>query len=317
MRLKELYEIIIKKGIEFDPRGQELVRKRLHKTNVEYGKLSDKEKKEFDAESLINPYSDTRILYGDPKKEIKKILVGIDMEVGELVLADRLNANKAKIDLVMAHHPEGGALAGLYQVMNIQAGILNKAGVSINIAEGIMRERIGEVERGILPVNHTRSVDAARLLDIPFMCCHTPGDNCVTTYLTRLMEKKGPDTAGDVIGILKEIPEYKDAASHKAGPKMIKGDKDAQAGKIFVDMTGGTEGSKDMVEKLVSAGIGTIICMHFSERHLEKAKGQHVNIVVAGHISSDNLGINIMLDEVEKREKITVVECSGFRRIKR
>ncbi len=317
MKLKELYELIIKKGIEFDPRGQELVHKKLHKINVEYGKLGEKEKKEFDSDSLTNPYSDTRILYGDPKKEVKKIFVGIDIEVGELVLADRLNEKKAKIDLVMAHHPEGGALAGLYQVMNIQSDILNKAGVSVNVAEGIMRERISEVERGLLPINHTRSVDAARLLEIPFLCCHTPGDNCVTTYLTRLMEKREPDTVGDILEMLKEIPEYKDAAAHKAGPKVVKGDKCAKAGNCFVDMTGGTEGSRDMVEKLVSAGVGTIICMHFSERHLEKAKSEHVNIIIAGHMSSDNLGLNIMLDEIEKKEKLNIVEGSGFRRFKR
>jgi len=317
MKLKELYELIVKKGIEFDPRGREVVQKALSQINREYGKLDEKDRKEFDTEGLTNPYADTRILWGGPDTRVRKIMVGVDMEVGELILADRLNEKKEKIDLVMAHHPEGRALAGLYQVMNIQADILNKVGVSITVAEGLMKERINEVERAILPINHTRCVDAARLLGIPFMCCHTPADNCVTTHLTGLMEKKRPETAGDVVEILKEIPEYHDAVRQKAGPRIIKGDKNSKAGKVFVDMTGGTEGSKDIFEKLTQAGVGTLVCMHLSEQHFEKAKKEFINIVIAGHIASDNVGLNLILDEIEKKEKLTVVGCSGFKRIKR
>lgn len=317
MRLKELYEMIVKKGIEFDPRGQEVVKKELDKAGRDYRKLSEKDKKEFDLESLVNPYPDSRILYGDPNGQVRNILIGIDMEVGELILADRLNEKNKKIDLVMAHHPEGRALAGLYQVMHIQTDILSNIGVSINVAEGLMRERIREVERAILPINHTRSVDAARLLDIPFMCCHTPADNCVATYLTELIKKKKPDTVGDVVEILKEIPEYMDAAKEKAGPRVIKGDKDSRAGKVFIDMTGGTEGSKDIFEKLSQAGVGTLVCMHLSEQHFEKAKKEHMNIIIAGHIASDTVGLNLMLDEVEKKGKFNIITCSGFKRVKR
>lgn len=317
MKLKELYETIVKKGMEFDPRGQETVKKELEKANRDYKKLGEKEKKEFDVEGLTNPYPDSRILYGDPETEVKNILAGIDMEVGELLLADRLNEKNKKIDLVMAHHPEGRALAGLYQVMHIQTDILNKLGVSINVAEGLMGERIKEVERALLPANHLRSIDAARLLDIPFMCCHTPADNCVTTYLTELMKKKAPEFVGDVVDILKEIPEYAEATREKAGPRIIKGEKGSRAGKVFIDMTGGTEGSKDIFEKLSQAGVGTLVCMHLSEHHFEKAKKEHINIIIAGHIASDTLGLNLMLDEIEKKVKLNVTPCSGFKRTKR
>jgi len=327
MKLKELYDTIIKKGIEFDPRGREAVEKELEKVNQEYKKLSENEKKEFDLEGLKNPYADTRILYGDPNREVKNILIGVDMEVGELLLADRLNDKKLsrgtpasgikKIDLVMAHHPEGRALAGLYQVMNVQTDILNKIGVPIAAAEGLMKERISEVQRSIAPINHYRSVDAARLLDMPFMCCHTPADNCVTTYLTKMVERKKPETAGDVVKILKEAPEYKDASAKNAGPRIIKGDKNAKAGKVFVDMTGGTEGSKDIFVKLSQAGVGTLVCMHLSEQHFTMAKKEFINIIIAGHIASDTVGLNLMLDEIQKKGKLNIMSCSGFRRIER
>ena len=45
----------------------------------------------------------------------------------------------------------------------------------------------------------------------------------------------------------------------------------------------------------------------------------HLNIVLAGHISSDNLGLNLLFDKLEKKfvQKLEFVECSGFRRFRR
>jgi len=317
MKLKELYKLIVKKGMEFDPRGRAAVSKTLANARKEYSKLSKTEKKEFDTEALVNPYADTRILYGDQNKEIKKIIIGIDMEVGELLLADRLNEKGEGIDLVVAHHPEGRALAGLYKVMHIQTDLLNQAGISLKAAESLMKERIEEVERALLPANHSRAVDVARLLGMPFMCCHTPGDNCVTTYLTKLMGQKKPKTAGDVVDILKGVPEYREALVQKAGPRLICGEKTAKAGKVFVDMTGGTEGSKNIFARLSQAGIGTLVCMHLSEEHFKRAKAEFINVIIAGHIASDTLGLNLMLDEIGKKEKLDVISCSGFKRVPR
>ncbi len=53
-----------------------------------------------------------------------------------------------------------------------------------------------------------------------------------------------------------------------------------------------------------------------SEEHRKEAEKSHINVVVAGHISSDSLGMNLMLDELEKRG-IEVVACSGLTRVKR
>jgi putative NIF3 family GTP cyclohydrolase 1 type 2 len=217
----------------------------------------------------------------------------------------------------MAHHPEGRALAGFYKVMEMQADIIANLGVNTVKAEKLLEERIQKVSRSVLPVNHTRAVDAAKLLDIPFMCCHTPADNHVATYLQKLMDKKKPRRISDIIKILLEIPEDQQASKIGAGPTIINGSAKSLAGKVFIDMTGGTEGSKEIFKNLSDAGIGTIVGMHFSEDHLKKAKEEKVNMVIAGHISSDTLGLNLLLDKVEKRNKIKVECCSGFFRIKR
>ncbi|MEJ5226751.1 NGG1p interacting factor NIF3 [Thermodesulfovibrio sp.] len=317
MKLKDFYKKAIKIGIENDPRGKEAVIRELEKRKKDYESLSEKKKEFFDLESLENPYSDSRILFGTGEEEIRTVIAGIDMEVGEIVLADSLRKNGTPIDLVLSHHPEGSAYARLYAVMYMQADILGRFGVPINVAESLMDKRIKEVERRLMPVNHTRAVDAARLLNIPFMCLHTPSDNMVATYLQRLFDEKKPYTLDDVIEILLEIPEYKEGEKNNAGPKILLGSKDRKAGKIFVDMTGGTEGAKDIFHSMALSGINTVVCMHLSEDHRKEAEKNHMNIIIAGHIASDNLGLNLLLDKVLEGEDIKILECSGFKRVVR
>lgn len=315
MKLREIYELAVELGKKYDVRGDSL-HKILEDKEKEYEKLSEEEKEIYDAENLVNPFSDTRILVGTGEEEIKTILCGIDMETGEILLADRLRQKGHKIDLVLSHHPEGIAYAALHDVMHLQEDMLQKFGVPINIAEGIMAGRISEVERNIMPVNHQRAVDAARLLDLPFMCVHSPADNLVNNYLENILEQRKPQTVGDILDILSDIEEYKKAKEMKAGPKVIVGDKKRRAGKILVKMTGGTSGAVEAYARLAQAGVGTIICMHMPDKHRQAAKENHINVVIAGHMASDSLGMNLFLDELEK-EGINIIPCSGLIRVKR
>ena len=318
MRLKSIYDLAVKKGIKKDPRKRSDVKKVLDEARKEYRKSKGADRKAFDIERLKNPYADTRILYGDPDKDIRTVLVGIDMEGPELLLADRLNeTGRMSIDLVMAHHPEGVAWARLYDVMGLQANVLDKFGIPLEIGEDLLKERAGEVARALAPANHFRSIDIARLLDIPFMCIHTPADNHVAGYLQNLFDKAKPKKLSNVVNLLKRIPEYADGLKKCAGPKILIGEPDKAAGKIFVDMTGGTEGPKKAYARLSQAGVGTIVAMHLSEDHFKCVKDEHINIVIAGHIASDALGLNLLLDEIEKAGSLNIIPCSGFVRVKR
>ena len=317
MKLIDIYNLAIKKGIAKDPRSSREIKEALGKEKGIYRKLKGADKKAFDTERLRNPYAYTRILYGAPGKDIKKIIVGIDMESPEIVAVDRLNERGAGIDLVMAHHPEGAAWARFYDVMHLQVAMLKKFGIPQKVAEALLEERIGEVERAVSPANHLRSVDVAKLLDIPFMCVHTPADNHVADYLQRLFDRKKPKKLSQVVSMLKAIPEYADGMKKNAGPGILIGKPDSDAGRVFVDMTGGTEGSRKVFGRLSQAGVGTIVAMHLSEGHFKAAKDEHINVVIAGHIASDTLGLNLILDQIEKTEKLDIVPCSGFVRIER
>jgi len=317
MKLKAFYEKIIELGRAKDPRGKTEVDQELGERKKAYEGLKGRKKEFFDTESLKNPYADTRILHGDPDTEIKTIMLGIDIEGPELLLADHLRRQGRGPDLVMSHHPEGHALARLADVMGMQAVIAFRHGVPINVAEDLMRSRISEIDRRVAPGNHYRSVDFARILDIPLMCAHTPADNHVASHLQEMFDREKPRLVKDVLDLLYGYEEYLTGARRGSPPQVFVGDENRRAGRIYVDMTGGTEGSAQIYEKLSIAGIGTIVGMHISEDHRKKAEENHVNVVIAGHIASDTLGLNLLLDEICANEPLDVMECSGFVRVDR
>ena len=313
MTIKQIFDLAIKMGVDSDLRGRTAVLKMLKRKKEQYEKLNKEQKEEFDLETLTNPYLDSRIHFDSGKTPVKKILAGIDMESGEVLLADKLD----NIDLVLAHHPRGKALTDLADVMHLQAEVYAQYGVPINVAEAIQKTRIEEVSRGVNPINHYRPIDTARLIGKSYINVHTPCDNLVANFLKKKITAAKPEYVGEILKLLKEIPEYKEAIKLGAGPRLFAGHPENHCGKVAVtEITGGTEPSAKIYEKLSQAGVGTIIGMHQSEEHKKEAEAAHINVIIAGHMSSDSVGMNLFLDELEKRG-IEIIPCSGLIRVKR
>lgn len=327
MTIQQIYDLAIEMAIKADPRGTEKVKKHLQKQKEKYKELSEKKKKYFDPESLKNPYSDSRILSGDPKTEVKKLLAGIDAESAEVLLADRLNhppkgqrssveGSGLGIDLLIAHHPDGHALASLYEVMDIQIDMFEEAGVPANVAHALFEERKSEVQRRFYPLNHARTVDTARLLDIPLLALHTIWDNMGNDFMQKHIAKRTYDTVGEVLDRINEIPEFTEAIKGKNGPIIVSGSEDRRAGKVVVGFTGGTNPSKELYIEMAKAGVGTIVEMHVGEEAVKELRKLHINVIDCGHMAADSIGANLFLDELEKRG-VESVACSGLIRIKR
>jgi putative NIF3 family GTP cyclohydrolase 1 type 2 len=313
MKTRDIHNLSVQLGIDADFRGKDGVQKLLSEKKARYQRLSLREQDEFDKESLENPYLDSGICHIAEDKEIKRVLVGIDIGPSEIMLAKQLG----NIDLVIGHHPIGKGLAQLADVMDLQADVYNYYGVPINVAEGLMREKISEVARGVSAYNHQRPVDTAKLLGINVITAHTPTDNLAAKFLKNFVESRKFDKVGDIVDALKELPEYREAMKIGVGPTLFTGAPENRCGKIaLTEITGGTEGSSKLYEKLAQAGIGTVIGMHLAEEHKKKAEAAHINVVIAGHMSSDSLGMNLLIDELEK-QGIEVVACSGFTRFSR
>jgi len=316
VKLREIYETAVRMGIDADPRGRRKVERSLEQAKKSYEDLPDYLKEVFDKEELTNPYADTRIYVGADDTEVKTLIGGIDMNVGEVLLTERLREKGTAIDAIFTHHPEGMALTKLDKVMAMQAEIWEEFGVPINIGEAMMDERRTEVKRRFMPVNADQAIDAARLLEIPFFSAHTPTDNLVVAYLSKFLAEREPLLIEDVRKALFEVPEYKEAARRGAGPHIGEGAGGKRAGKVYVDMTGGTEGPVKIMEKLADKGVGTVVGMHLGPELWKEAEKHHIHVVIAGHISSDSVGINLFMDELE-RKGVSVIPTSGLIRVRR
>ncbi len=137
MKIQEIYNLAIEMGKNSDLRGHKRVEKNLVRLKEKYEKMDQEAKTDFDQERLKNPYSDTRVHF-DSGKDIKKIMTGIDIEVGELLLADKIGG----IDMVLSHHPLGSALAFLDDVMHLQEEVLELYGVPINLSQVLCKEKM-------------------------------------------------------------------------------------------------------------------------------------------------------------------------------
>lgn len=317
MTIWEIYEAAVAAGVAKDPRGADGIERILSATRKAWEELPEARRWEFDEESLRNPFADTRVLNGDADQPVKCILAGIDMEVGEMLLADRLRQRGRAIDLVLAHHPLGRALADLEAVMPVQADIWRRFGVPINYGEAVMSERMREIRRAFHASNNEAALDVARLLDLPVMTCHTPADNCVQAYLqSRCDDLDKNATLDDLLAMLKGIPEYQEAVRRGSGPILFNGEGTRRCGKVMVDMTGGTSGPKESIRRLGDAGVGTILGMHMSDEHRRVAEEAHVNVIVAGHHASDSLGMNLIMDTFQ-RSGVEIIPCSGLIRVSR
>ncbi|MHA1909456.1 MAG: hypothetical protein ACW98Y_19315, partial [Candidatus Thorarchaeota archaeon] len=311
MKLGQIYKMIVDMGIDADPRGKEKVDKVLEKSKKALEKLEGKKKELADTDVTWNPYTDCRLLYGDEDREITSVLAGIDISPGEIVLADRLADKGDSIDLVFAHHPHGIGTSNLDFVMRLQPEQWAQIGVPIAQAESAMAPRLKEVHFLTKARNHTQSTDAARLLDMAFLCAHTPADSIGYQFLTKYLDDENPDTLGDLLEALLEIPEYQEAEKVGAGPEILVGNSSGSCGQKTVFFTGGTSANPRSLELLARAGVSTIVTMHMNDSMKKQAEKEGLYIVIAGHDSSDSIGMNIILDELENKGLKTYA-CSGL-----
>lgn len=316
MLLKELYDLAVTMGIKADPRGSRGVSQYLSHVKKQYVELPSKKREMFDKESLTNPYSDTRILYGNPNKQIKSVLVGIDAEEAEILLADRLSEKGRRVDAVITHHPAAHAITALHEVMDIQIDMFAAAGVPENVAHSLFDIRKEAVQRRFSPTNHSRAVDAARLLEVPLMSAHTPWDNMGYQFMTKHINAKTYYNVDELLERILEIPEFAEAAKGKAGPLIVSGSGSKRTGRIIVGFTGGTNPSKELYVELAKAGVGTLVEMHLPEEVVQELRTLHINVIDTGHMASDSLGANLYLDQLEK-QGLQIIPASGLMRVKR
>lgn len=316
MNVKQIFDLGVQMGVKADPRGAKGIQSYLARVAKDYEALKPEEKKYFDKESLINPFPDSGIHFDDKKTQVKRVLVGIDINGPEILLASQLSERGEKIDLVIAHHPEGKALGNLHAVMEMGVEMGIALGLPIHLSEKIMEERMRDVARSVHAANLYQTVSIAEHLCVNFINTHTITDNLVHSFIEDLVVREKPVTVGDLVELLMKIPEYQEASCLGFGPTIFAGNPKHRLGKIMIEMTGGTEPSPKIYPELSRVGVDSILGMHMRKETLDKSNENQLNVIVAGHMSSDSLGMNLFLDELEKKG-IVIVPCGGLIRVSR
>ena len=109
-----------------------------------YEELKPEDRSAYDAEKLTNPYADSRILHGDPDREVRTVLVGIDIETPEILLADRLESERQR------HRPgacSSSRGAGLCQLLRSDADA-GRDPASVRRSDQCGRRPAGEQDEG-------------------------------------------------------------------------------------------------------------------------------------------------------------------------
>ncbi|MDA1209021.1 MAG: NGG1p interacting factor NIF3 [bacterium] len=318
MKLSQLFKNAIEAGIAADPRGKKRIERTLKKEKDRGKALKGIEKELFDDEQTWNPYGDSRILHGSGNEEVTHLMIGVDIETPEILLADRLREKGEKIDALFIHHPEGRGLADLTNCMPAQIDVLANIGVPENQVEALLKPRSAAIARSIHANNLFRDERAAELLGFPAFTCHTPTDNLVWQFMEKNICGKRYDELGEILNALLDIEEFMLYAKKGNAPLLVNGSKTNRTGKIVATgFTGGTNGPEELIEKKAQAGVGTILSMHFTEKEVEEGKKHNLNMIQCSHMASDVCGMNLMLDILEKKGKLKTLGVSGFVRVKR
>jgi hypothetical protein len=244
-----------------------------------------------------------------PCQDIKKILIGIDIDTAELMLAKQLG-----YDLVIAHHPPGGtSRSNFYQVVLRQVQQMIDAGIPPHVAEKALQPRLDVVKMGAHVTNYDRVPSAAQLLKMPFMNIHLPLDIVCRRRFIQAIEQgtssKENPLVNDAIDAMNELPEMKLGLTE---PVVYVGSEKNLLGKWAVAMAGGTNGGAGVAKAYFEAGYSTVMYMHIGRNDLKELKNVELsgNLVATGHISSDSVGISPFVQELRKRGiEVTAFNC--------
>lgn len=227
-----------------------------------------------------------------PGEGIKKVLMGVDMGTAELLLARDLG-----YDCVVSHHPTN-THPKMVDVMDTHVRKLTELGVPMNKAQKALSGRKDELSYGQHVSNSRRTESAAQLMKMPLVSLHTPADIISEGIVQKLLDEKFKDkpetTLKQITEALEEISEYKNSVRK---PVLRVGSNDSYAGKIYVLMSGYTGPGANVLKCYFDSGVGTLVMMHIPEKDAKELKEQNIgNVVIAGHMSSDSLGMNKIAD---------------------
>lgn len=269
---------------------------------------------------IENPYADTGVVHViSLDAEVRRVACGIDIGQDEILAAHAWQEGTGKsIDCFISHHPRGRLLGSFPNIIKTQIGNLEASGVRMRGLEKLYDRQFKADQESAREINLYRTENALQLLGKNYISLHTPIDNLGARYVEALIQKSGARTLGECEEALMEVPEYKIFFEYSGvRPVSHVGKSSAKLGRfLLTEFTGGEDGPKESYARMKRDGVNTIVVMHISPEALKAARKARLNVVSAGHISSDSIGMNLFCDTLEKHG-VEILALGGFIRHRR
>ncbi len=239
-----------------------------------------------------------------------RVLFGIDIGPAELLIARELGC-----DGVVAHHPAGGsAMLRFPEVLTRHVELMVEHGVPREVAREAIKPLVSRAILRAQAANYDHAPSFARLLRMPFLNIHLPLDEIGRRLMVEAIERHTASlgrepVVQDVIDALLALPEFSQAPTQVMVPV---GAVDRPAGKVAVVHGAGTNGGAAVAKAYFDHGVSTVIYIHIAPEEVERLRADgRGNLIVAGHIAADLVGINRYVAELEARG-LEVVRASGL-----
>jgi len=245
--------------------------------------------------------------------DVRRVFAGIDVDLGELFLARELGA-----DGIIAHHPIGSrARMRFPEMIERHVEQMTETGIPAGLARETMLRRRGPVAHALHTINYDRVIDAARKLRLPLMNIHLAADIIGRQFFIDFVKHVVDGHATSVGGLVDELKTIPEMEASLVQPELWLGRSSNPVGKWIVQMAAGTNGGAPIYRTYYEHGIDTILAMHIDDRdlrELEHDQRPNANLVITGHMPSDSVGMNRVLDAIEKRG-VEVIAGSGVIRV--
>ena len=248
-------------------------------------------------------------VYVESTADVHRVLFGVDISLAEVLWAQQHG-----FDAVIAHHPLGDRTrTGFAElVRSRQVEQMTAEGITREVAERAIGARLEAITRRTHMTNINAIVDSARLFGMPLCNVHLACDIITRDAIIEMLRRhqNGDATVADCLRWFDDFPEY---GNGHARPQAWVGSPASRLGRWTVAIAGGTNGGASVFSEYFRAGVDTIFAMHIDEPDLQSLRTSSQaddSLVVTGHMTSDSIGINVVIAGLEERG-IEVVRTSG------
>lgn len=233
-------------------------------------------------------------------KNIKKVLIAVDVSTAELLLARSLGC-----DAVIAHHPLGKAAVNFYHVFDRHVDYMTEHGVPKKIAREATAKLKERVETRTHATIYNDIVGAARAMNMPLVNIHQPCDEYMRQTILNKIESKKTEYVYDIVESVSQIAEFRHAATRV---QVRHGSEKNKAGHWALVIAAGTNGGYSIAKAYFEHGVDTVIYLHIDYSDLVKMREEKLpgNLIVLGHLAGDSLGLNALADKLEQMGLETV-----------